>query len=711
MSASITRMFSPQTANTAGEPLEQPGGAQAYDGDTDTLHTRLVRWFEEAERASIDERELAERDRDYFLGTQWTQAERDALRKRGQPEITINKIRDKVELLCGLERRARTDPKAFPRTPTEEDRANAATDALRYIADDNDFPIIRSYVYENMLVEGKGGAELGLVDDGKGGADITVTHVPWERIWHDPHSRQPEFDDARYKGIVIWMDRDQLDELYPDAGDIVADSFAPTSHTYDDRPTHINWSDTRRERARICQCHWSEKGIWWRATYSRMGILAGPERSPFKDRRGRSACALVLQSAYIDRENRRFGAVRNQISLQDEINKRRSKALHLLSVHQAITEQGAVQDIDATRRELAKPDGLIIVNPGMRFDIQEGGDLATGQLELLKHATTEMQLSGPNAAMSGQDDRELSGRAILAQQAGGAAQNEPLADSLRFWSRRVYEMAWMAAREYWTAGRWVRVTDDLGSTKWTGINRHITLQDELAQMPEQRRAMVMQRMQPPLMPGDPRLQQVVRVENDITDLDVDITIEEGMDIPSIQAEQFQTLVQMAGVQPGLIPGDVLIAASGLRNKDALLKRMKEHQQQQAAMQAKQQPIIDAHAQATVAKLQGDAAAQFALAQERQHSTINTIANTHATYTDMQAPPDPPSAPGTNAMPAMPPEIQALHDHAALRATHAKAAVDEAKVNDLMHGAVKKIAETHMIHHTINNPPKPAAPQR
>ena len=38
-----------------------------------------------------------------------------------------------------------------------------------------------------MLVEGAGGAELALEDDGKGGADITITTVPWDRIWYDPH--------------------------------------------------------------------------------------------------------------------------------------------------------------------------------------------------------------------------------------------------------------------------------------------------------------------------------------------------------------------------------------------------------------------------------------------------------------------------------------------------------------------------------------------
>jgi hypothetical protein len=104
---------------------------------------------------------MGDRDRQYRNGTQWTQAEIDALRARGQPVITVNKIGDKVDLLCGLERKARTDPKAFPNTPNEDERADAATQALRYICNDNDFQESRSAVYEEMLVEGYRGHRPG----------------------------------------------------------------------------------------------------------------------------------------------------------------------------------------------------------------------------------------------------------------------------------------------------------------------------------------------------------------------------------------------------------------------------------------------------------------------------------------------------------------------------------------------------------------------
>jgi hypothetical protein len=709
------------------EPAAPKGDAdpEAYGGDQDALHVKLVRWFEESERESIESRRESELHRDYKNCIQWTAAEKIALKDRHQPETTFNYVSRKVDLLCGMERKARTDAKAFPRDPTEDDRADAATQALRFVSDDNDFSVIRSAVYENILVEGCGGVLLGLDDDGQGGADITYEQAPWERIWADPHSRALDYLDARYKGLAVWMDRDQADETYPNAAEVLENSFSEhNGNSYDDRPGNVAWTDTTRKRTRVLMAFWSEGKTWWECTFTRAGILVPPYKSKFKDRRGKSACRLLLQAAYRDRENHAFGAVRDWISPQDEINKRHSKALHLLSVRTVIAEQGAVTDIDKARREAAKPDGYVEITPGMKFEIEKGGDLAAGQFQLLQHATAEMQAAGPNASMSGTDPRELSGRAILAQQAGGMAQNEPLADGLRMWSRRVYEMSWMAAREFWTAGKWVRVTDDLGATKWVGINRQVTLQDELAAMPEQQRAGVMQRMQPPLQPGDPRLSQVVRIENDITDLDVDITIDEGIDVPTMQAEQFQTLVQLAGMQPNLIPGDVLIAASGLKNKDQLLERMKAHAEQQQQAQAQQQPLIQRHAEASVAKLEGDAAAQMALAKERGVNAAKSIHDIHGDFSappygqPFAAPPDPPSAPGTaGAPPEMSPEMMLEHHIADLRVKHANAATAEAKaaligrqVAHEPHKAVATIAGTHSMMVNTNRLAQTPIPQ-
>ncbi len=564
----------------------------------------LCRWFEDAETQSAPARRDAERDRDYRDHIQWTRAELDVLEARGQPALTINYVSRKVDLLLGLERRQRSDPKAFPRTPQEADRADVATQALRYVADDTQFDQVRSAVYDNLLVEGYGGAEVVVEPDQQGGYDVVIRHVPWDRIVYDPHSRAGDFSDARFLGVVIWMDRDEAAERFPDAGDAIEATFAASGSagTYDDRPADA-WTDNRKTRVRIVQMHYREGGEWMTATFTKGGAVAPTMRSPYIDRQGKSACPLILRSAYVDRKNNRYGVVRSMISLQDEVNKRRSKALHWANSRQAVIENGTVEDEDRLREDIAKPNSVMRINPGMKFELLPSGEFTAAQMALLQHATVEMQAEGPNASMAGKDPRALSGRAIQAQQQGGALEVEPLVDELRQWTRQVYQAVWMRVRQFWTGERWIRVTDDQRNVQWVGLNRRITVADALAEMPPEQRAMAMQQMM--LVPNDPRLQQVLRVENEIGDLDADITIEEGPNSAMLDSDQAQLLAPL--VDKGWIPPEALVQVlPGLRNKDKILAGIEQQRQAAAQAQQAQQQAGMAKAGADIRKTNADA---------------------------------------------------------------------------------------------------------
>ena len=66
-------------------------------------------------------------------------------------------------------------------------------------------------------------------------------------------------------------------------------------------------------------------------------------------------------SAYVKRNNDRYGAVWDMIGPQDEINKRRSKSVHLLSTTRIEVRDPQAIDVDAdvARREASRPDGVI----------------------------------------------------------------------------------------------------------------------------------------------------------------------------------------------------------------------------------------------------------------------------------------------------------------------------------------------------------------
>ena len=134
--------------------------APASDAGPDLeAHLRFcVQAFEEAEDMTADARRASELCRDYYNGEQYTAAELAALKRRGQAPVWDNHIRRKIDSTCGLERRTRSDPKAFPRTPQDEHLAEAATDSLRYVADVNRFNQIRSEVFGDILIAGTGAA-------------------------------------------------------------------------------------------------------------------------------------------------------------------------------------------------------------------------------------------------------------------------------------------------------------------------------------------------------------------------------------------------------------------------------------------------------------------------------------------------------------------------------------------------------------------------
>lgn len=537
------------------------------------------RMFEESEEATGSARELSERDRDYYDNYQWTEKELATLRKRGQPALVVNYIKRKVEFMRGYERRQRSDPKAFPRNPQDEQTSHAATDALRYLADKNSFDVIRSNVYENMAVEGYGGVDVTVREKKDKTYEIEVKYVPWDRIFYDPHSRFSDFGDATYKGMVIWMDDREARAKWPGYADSIDGTYADAaknSSTYDDRPNV--WCDTKRKRLRVVQLHYKRGDDWMICTFTKGGFLEPPVVSPYVDEEGHAASSLILRSAYVDRKNNRYGAVRDMISLQDEINKRRSKALHLMSVRQTFGNKSAVQDAQQARVEMAKPDGHVELNAGSKFGEDFGvlptGDMAQGQVALMQQATMEMQASGPNAAMAGKDPRAQSGRALEAQAQGGSIEQEPLIDELRQWARDVYEAMWLRVKQFWTEETWVRVTDDDRNIKFVGLNKKVTLGDRMAQMAPEMQAAYAQKLG--LQPNDPRLQEVVGVDNNVSGLDVDIIVQEGPDVAVLQSEQFAQLADLAS-KGMAIPPKAIIMASSLRNKDQILDEMEKPQ--------------------------------------------------------------------------------------------------------------------------------------
>lgn len=614
----MARFIAGDVLNATKDTAVVPGGApNVVEVKTEPLKESLldvgdlVRMFEESEESTYTARQESERDRDYVDNKQLTADELATLKKRGQPPQIDNRIKTKIDYLVGLEKQQRIDPKALPRTPIHETDADGATQALRYVAETENFDAKRSGVWRNMLVEGAGGIGVSVKQaigyNGQPGIEIALRRYAWDRIFWDPHSSEADYSDAGYLGVVVWMDYDDAVAMYgsePGAIDALDHTLTTApSQTYDDKPKWSLWADKKRKRVRICQIWIKRAEQWYFAEFTKGGILkAGP--SPYVTDKGESDCELFFQSAYVDRDNNRYGLVREMITLQDGINKRHSKALHLLNSKTVRAKKGAVDDVEKARREIHRPEGWLEVNDlglpvNETLQIDSNTDLAAAQLGLLQEAKAAIDLKGPNATQMGDKtggSNSASGRAIIASQQGGMISLGDLLDNLRHLDRRVFRAVWARIRQYWTEEKWIRVTDDERNIKWVGMNLD---PEKIAQLQAQAQQ-------------NPEIaQKIGGIVASIAELDCDIIIDEVPDVIASQ-EQFAMLVDLKKMDTNNeLPFRALVQASSIKDKSKMLDEMDKARQPNP--QVEQLKLRGAAAE--VAETESKAALNMAKAQE------------------------------------------------------------------------------------------------
>jgi len=573
-------------------------------------------------------RPLNERDRDYVDHKQWTTDEARVLLGRKQAAVVMNRIKPKVDFLLGLERQQRTDPRAYPRTPEHSDDAEAVTDALRFVADNNDFDQLASDVFDELLVEGTGAGIIEVEKNGNDEFEIILRQVDFDRFYYDLHSRRKNFSDIGFGGISTWLDLAEAKKMF-EGHDEDLDALSQNitlSDVHEDRP---KWIDKKGKRVRVNEHYFKKDGIWNLVFFTEGLELRKAAPAPMKDEFGEPEFPIEAVSAYIDRNNARYGAVRGLIHPQDEINHRRSKALHMLSNIRVVSDPGVVEDTADALNKLASGKAWIEKETQGEVNLLDNTELSQGQLAMLQEAKSEIDAQGANAALTGNDPRTQSGRALEARQAGGVVELGPLFDLHRAWKRRVYRQIWHRIKQFWDEEKWIRVTDDEKNTKFVALNQPLTDRDrfaeELGVQPDQVEQ-ALQEMGATVLPG--ALDQPAGIKANVAEMDVDIIVAESPDTINIQQEQFAEIVNLAGVYgPQFVPFDAVLELSSLRNKDEIIERLRGESPEAAeavqAEQAKQDQTEALEADATQSKANRDKAAaakDIATAQQIQQET-------------------------------------------------------------------------------------------
>lgn len=572
---------------------------------------KLQEWFDQEWQRQLANRFQMALDCDYYDGMQWTEEDAQRLLERNQAPLVFNEIKPTIDWMIGTERRTRVDAKVLGREKNDNDSANAKTQLLKYLDDTNKTVFHRSYAFSDSVRAGLGWMEVGLRGDPTEEL-LFKRYESWRNMLHDSNDPTRDLSESRYVFRWKWLDDDIAMAFFPDRKEIIqravvngtslssenedevwymgarvtapgqdyagasVGKFTPIDHSA------LAWS--QRNRVKMMEC-------WYRMPVLKRKFSGGdligvefnqdnPEHtaalragySVFDKLEMEVRCAIFTSSGLVfegpspyrhgrfpfipiwcyrrQRDHMPYGPIRQMRDPQDDLNKRHSKALWVLSTNRVVMEEGAVDDLEVLREEVARPDGIVVKNGRKDLQITRDDKLAEEQLLLMDRDATHIRnVGGVTPENMGRVTASDSGKAIMArQEQGGVVTAEPF-DNLRYAVQLEGELSLAMVEQFYTMPKVVRIIGERGAAKYHEINKI-----------------------------DPTTGEVL---NDITASQADYVVSEQDFKSSLRQAMFESLFDIVGRLAQMNPEvalnllDLVVEMADLPGRDELVARIRK----------------------------------------------------------------------------------------------------------------------------------------
>lgn len=569
----------------------------ALDGDKAIeLHARLMSYYRQELDRQAENRFQMAIDEDYYDNIQWSEEEAEKLADRGQAPIVYNVIATSINWIIGSEKRGRTDFKILPREKEDTKAAELKTKLLKYLSDVNRLPFARSRAFEDAIKVGIGWMEDGAQDEDDG-EPIYSRYESWRNIIHDSASTEMDLSDARYIFRTKWVDVDVAKALFPgreaqidaavidpslygsydlQAGDVPMDFAEFERSTYSVAKSFIA---RRRARVRLIECEYrtpervkkmrggpfngevfdqkdprhieavraglsrvvSKVMMRVRVAHMTVNDLLWEGPSPYKHNRFRFTPIWCYRRG---RDNLPYGIIRGVRDIQDDVNKRASKALHILSSNKVIMDEGALPDgvtMEEFADEVSRPDAIIVKRQGKELVLNAERDLAVPHLDLMSRGIQMIQqVGGVTDENLGRQTNAASGVAIARRQdQGSLATNKPF-DNLRLAAQMQGELQLSLIEQFVSEQKTIRITNERGNPEYLLMNDGLP-------------------------------------ENDITRTKADFIISEQEWRNTLRQASAEVLMETIGKLPpqvGLMLLDLAVESMDLPNREEIAKRIR-----------------------------------------------------------------------------------------------------------------------------------------
>jgi hypothetical protein len=494
---------------------------------------KVRNWFQQAQSNQYENRAKMARAERFYDNEQWTKEDEQELEERGQAPLVYNKIKPTINWILGTERKSRVEAKVLARNKNKTVSAEAKTKLLKYIDDVNMTAYHRSHAFSDACIAGVGWLETGVRDDHD--EPLYVQHESWRNIWYDDLSQAIDMKDARFIFRSKWVDLDIAQMMFPDRateleheaqnvnrvypmgtegdGDVGVGTYDEITgrSTYSGMGNYIEdmvSTTCRRLRVRLIEA-------WYRETAScqschapntplhgsvrseadahqtfaldqgtatlvdairplvRVMIYCGgtvvyDQPSPYRHNRFPFVPIWCYRRG---KNNSPYGIVEGIIDPQIDLNKRKSKALHILSSNKFIADDNACNDWEEFRREAARPDGIIRKTPNSAVLPINESQIAREQLDLAKDDERFIQdVSGVTNENLGKDSNIESGVGIRAKQTQGLVATSIAFDNLNMAVQICGEIEVALIEQFYDTPKVVRLLNDKNAASYMEIN-------------------------------------------------------------------------------------------------------------------------------------------------------------------------------------------------------------------------------------------------
>jgi len=579
---------------------------------------KFRRWFREAVDKADVWRKEAEQDYDFVAGKQWTEADKKKLEDSGRPAITINRIKPLINVLSGYQRLNRYDIDFLPRTSDDIDICTVRKGITKYVLDQCGYDNEESEAFEDAAIGGLGWMEVGYKfnEDMTDGEAFVTREDPFG-IYVDPEAHKTDFSDAKYICRAKWVDKDELEQVYPEHADAIEAQYEVYDTAEKTGGREANdplWYKRDLQKVRLVECWYKVKEPRtlyllangqivgqedMRPEYLMQGLVEGYQTvkttrvkvASFFDR-------VLLENIDSPYQHGEFpfvpitcyyfgtgdvpaGFVRDLKDPQREINKRRIQTLHILNTSGNGGGWMESDAMDTKQKEDFRKHGNI---PGHFTEVRPGA-LSGGKvqeramqnppaavIQAESQATQDLKaISGINEALMGTDiPSSASGRAIELKQKQAITHIAPMFDQLRKAKKKIAYLLWGKRGhagiipQYYTEDKIYRVEGANGQ-QFMHVNEQVIQQDPMGMT-------------------------IVKTLNDLSQGEFDIVVSDT------QASTTQRQAQMWGLVdacknlgvPGDMIFDIIIDLSDLPNKEDIKQRWQ--QRQQAQEQSSQQQM-------------------------------------------------------------------------------------------------------------------------